>query len=414
MKLDLVVPQVGESITSGLLSSWLKADGAYVQEGEDVFELETEKITLSVPAPGAGVLKISVEEGTDVEIGAVVGVLDTDAAAPAAEEQPEPAAEVPSTPAVDDQPEPVAKEAAEPEKSPAPQLSPAARLLIDENGLDAASVKGSGKGGQILKKDVLEAIDRRKKAEPSSPAPVSPAPQPIIISGGERREKMSPLRQKVAQNLVGSQQESAHLTTFAEIDVSQVMETRKAYQDQFVETYGCKLGFMSFFIKATQKALEQYPGLNAFVDGTDLLYHDYYNIGVAVSTDKGLVTPVIRDVDQKSFAEVEQEIIGFRDKVQSRKLMPADLEGGTFTVTNGGTFGSLLSTPIPSPPQSGILGMHTIEKRPVVVDDEIVIRPMMYAALTYDHRIVDGKEAVGFLMAIKKRIEVPGGMLVDL
>ncbi len=413
MKHDVQVPEIGESVSSGILASWLKQSGEAVAEGEEIFELETDKATLAVPAPASGVLEVMVEEDTEVTVGQVVAGIDTegapaDAAADVATDDDDadgPAADGPAEKSGADA-DTQAAEKAEPAElgSDAQPLSPAVRRVLEEHGLNPTEIRGTGPGGRITKEDALKAAEQGGVAAGRS------AP------GAERetRKKLSKLRKRVAENLVSSQQNSAHLTTFNEVDMSAVIELRARYRDEFETRHGVKLGFMSFFVKAAQRALEAYPEINAGIDGDEIVYHNYYNIGVALSSERGLITPVLREVERKSFAEIEAEILSFIKRAQEKKLMPDELAGGTFTISNGGVFGSMLSTPIPSPPQSGVLGMHTIQKRPVAINDEVVIRPMMYLALTYDHRIVDGREAIGFLIAIKRAIEDPSRMVLGL
>lgn len=401
------VPSVGESITEGILSRWFKPDGSAVKEGEKLFELETDKVTQEIHAAGSGVLKIKAAEGDKVEIGQEVAVLDTDAtpsqaAAPAA-----PAAPAPSAPAA----------------APAGDipLSPAVRRVVAESGVDPASVEGTGKGGRLTKGDVLEAAGKGGNSAPAAPAPATPAapsssaaPSPAPAGPRESRERMSNLRQRIAQRLVEAQQTAAILTTFNEVDMSRVMAIRGQYKDAFKAKNGVNLGFMSFFVKATIEALKAFPRVNARIEGTEIVQCHYYDIGVAVSTEKGLMVPVVRDADKKSFADVEKAIVQYAVKARENRIEVSDLQGGTFTITNGGVFGSLLSTPILNPPQSGILGMHSIKERPVAVDGQVVIRPMMYLALSYDHRIIDGREAVSFLVRIKECIEDPERILLDI
>lgn len=412
MKIDVIVPEVGESITNGNLLAWLKAEGEYVEEGEELFEFETEKSTLAVPSNGTGILKILVPADTEITIGQVIAEINQDAG------QKEPVQESKREETVEK-----AREATQAKASEVPGeekvLSPAVRRLVEEHNLDIASLLATGPKGNIAKEDVLRAIEKKeptskaKKPEKQQvPRPILPAPQQV--SERQTRVKMSLIRKKIAENLVQSQKNAAHLTTFNEIDMSAVIALRTQYKEDFEKEFGVRLGFMSFFIKAAQHALTVYPELNAFIEDEEIVYNHSYDIGVALSTEKGLMTPVIRDVERKSFAAIEREIITFAQKAREKKLLPQELMGGTFTITNGGVFGSLLATPIPNPPQSGILGMHTIQKRPVVIQDEIVIRPMMYVALTYDHRIVDGREAVGFLVQIKRLIEDPNRLLFGL
>lgn len=412
MKHNVEVPQVGESISEGILATWFVADGAAVSEGDQLFELETDKATMSIPAPASGVIAIQTPADTEVSVGMVVATIDSQAAASTASAPEEQSAA----------PEPGDNSLDSSSDSESP-VSPAVRRVLSESGLDAATVSAavtpSGKDGRLTKGDV-ERYLKQDAAEESKPAAAasgaaSPAPPaPPAAPGTQERKRMSMIRKKIAENLVRSKQESAHLTTFNEVDMSAIMAIRSTYRDAFEKTHGVRLGFMSFFIKAAQRALVQYPAVNAFVDGTDILYNHFYNIGVALSTDAGLIVPVIRDVEQRSFAEIERMIVDFATRAKARQVMPDEFQGGTFTITNGGVFGSMLSTPIPSPPQTAVLGMHSIDKRAVVRNDEIVIRPMMYVALTYDHRVIDGKEAIGFLNHIKRQVEDPTQQLLEL
>ncbi len=380
MMTEIHVPEVGESISSGILTAWLKSDGEIVNQGEEVFELETDKATLAVPSPAAGVLKISIAEGHEVAVGQVVGTIDeAETAAPATDAPPS-----------------------------GSKLSPAVRRIVEEHGLDPAGLAGSGRGGRITKDDAMKALEAQSAAGKSA--------KPTTATGGarQRRVPMSNLRKRIAENLVASRQNSAHVTTFNEVDMSAVMKIRARHRETFQERHGVKLGFMSFFIKASQYALDQSPEVNAYLDGTDILYNEYVNIGVALSSENGLLIPVIKDVALQGFGDIERRIVDFIARANEKHLKPDEMVGATFTISNGGVFGSLLSTPIPSPPQTAVLGMHTIEKRPVVIDDEIVIRPMMYVALTYDHRVIDGREAVGFLGKIKQFVEDPTQLLLGL
>jgi 2-oxoglutarate dehydrogenase E2 component (dihydrolipoamide succinyltransferase) len=354
--------------------------------------LETDKITSEGTAEVSGVIELKTDEGEEVEIGSVIAVIDESQAKPAAVEAaaPEPAEEKP---------------AAETGQHP-----PSVRRLAAESGIDPAGVEGTGKAGRVTKGDMLKAMEGKPAEEaPAPPAKAAPAPE-----GRTSRRKMTPLRRTIANRLVEAQQSTAMLTTFNEVDMSAVMAYRKAHQEAFVKRHGVKLGFMSFFTKAVVHALKQVPAINAQVDGDQIVTNHYYDVGVAVSTPKGLMVPVIRDCDQKSFAEIEQDIIGFANKAKEGKITIEDLQGGVFTISNGGIFGSMLSTPILNTPQSGILGMHTIQQRPVAIDGEVVIRPMMYLALSYDHRLVDGREAVSFLVSVKQSIEDPARLLFDL
>jgi 2-oxoglutarate dehydrogenase E2 component (dihydrolipoamide succinyltransferase) len=430
MKEKINVPEIGESVSSGIIAAWLKVDGEFVAEGDELFELETDKATLAVPSTVSGVLQRLAEEGEEVEVGQVVAEVDTAASAaapPAPSAKPDPA----DSPLAASMTPPAgaATAAASPPSTAAAgsaaslsNLSPAVRRIVVENNLDPDSIPGTGKDGRITKADalavlskVLENVDALSNAQSpstrSAPAAGVSAPS---AAAGQHREKMTRLRKRIAENLVVSKQSSAHLTTFNEIDMSAVMALRSEYRDEFEKKHGVRLGFMSFFVKASAAALTEFPVANAIIDGDEIIYNDRHNIGVAVSTERGLIVPVVKDAGLKSFAEIESQILSFATRAREKKITVDELTGGTFSITNGGVFGSLLSTPIPTPPQSAILGMHSIQKRPVVVDDEIVIRPMMYVAITYDHRIMDGKDAVSFLVAIKKLVEDPRQMLLGL
>tara|TARA_R100000027_G_scaffold58155_1_gene47989 strand:- start:4760 stop:5989 length:1230 start_codon:yes stop_codon:yes gene_type:complete len=406
MAIEVKVPALGESISSGILAGWQVKDGDIVEKDQVLYELETDKITSEGTAEVGGKISLKVEEGDEVEIGQVIAEIDESAAGDSASTD-EPAAE-----------EEAAEEDSE-ESTDSPAPSPAVRRIAEESGLDPSTVAGTGKDGRVTKGDMLAALEKKEESSPapkqkeSAPAAKTPAPAPAPAKGErpETRKKMSPLRRSIAQRLVSVQNESAILTTFNEVDMSAVMGLRKKYQDNFVKKHGIKLGFMSFFVKAVVDALKTVPGLNARLEGDEIVQNHYHDIGVAVSTDKGLMVPVLRDCDQKSFAEIEQDLAGYAKKAREGKMQIDDLQGGVFSITNGGVFGSLLSTPIINPPQSGILGMHTIQERPVAVDGQVVIRPMMYLAVSYDHRIIDGKEAVSFLVNIKNSIEDPSRML---
>lgn len=406
-KTDIKVPSVGESVTEGVLSRWIKKSGDYVKSGEALFELETDKAAQEVPAPASGVLTASVKEGTTVNIGSVVGTIDTSAAAPAGS---------PAAGAVAGAGAAAAATAATGAASA--HLSPAVAYQVAEKGVDVASVTPTGPGGRITKGDVLAAAES-KSAAPAAPSAPAPAPAtapaaPVALSAerAATRQKMPTIRQRIAQRLVEAQQTAAILTTFNEVDMSRVMDLRAKYKDSFQKKHGIGLGFMSFFVKATTEALQAFPAVNAQIDGTDMIFHNYCDVGVAVSTERGLMVPILRSAEKLSFAGIESGIADYAKKARENKISVNDLQGGTFTITNGGVFGSLLSTPILNPPQSAILGMHSIKKRPVVVDDQIVIRPMMYLALSYDHRIIDGKEAVSFLVRIKELIEDPERLML--
>ena len=393
------IPAVGESITEGTLSRWLVADGAVVTDSTPLFELETDKISTEVQSGQAGKVRFKVKEGEVLVIGTVVAEIDTSVSAPVAAAPAAPAA----TPA-----KPVAAVAAERAKS-----GPAAEKAIAESGLDAGKIPGTGKDGRITKGDAQAAA-----AKPSAPPASAVTPVPAVASApsatGASRKRMSPLRQRIAQRLVQAQHTAAILTTFNEIDMGAAMDLRKKWKEDFEKKHGIGLGFMSIFTIAAVQALKKYPGINSQVDGTDVISFDHINIGIAVGTEKGLVVPVLKHAENMTFADVEKSIRGYALKAREGKLAVDDMQGGTFTITNGGTYGSLMSTPIINPPQSGILGMHAIKDRPMAVNGQVVIRPMMYVALSYDHRIVDGAEAVGFLVRIKELIEAPERLILGL
>ena len=452
MKQDVTVPEVGESVSSGVLATWLKQSGDQVSEGEDLFELETDKATLNVPAPATGVLETTVEEDTEVEVGQSVGSIDTaGAGASPSERDGGRASETAGTSDATGTSGAAGTSDATGTSDAAATLDdlpPAARRVADEHGLDVSQIRGTGKDGRVTKEDALRAVteqagDRSTEARSSeartddsstsdvatagsaerasatgasSPGSVAAPAAADSSDSGQRqtRKKLSNLRKRIAANLVSAKQNAAHLTTFNEVDMSSVMDIRSRYKEAFEKKHEVKLGFMSFFVKASKKALEAYPEVNAYLQEEEIVYNHFYNIGVALSSDRGLITPVIRNVEQKSFADIEREILGFIGKAKEKRLMPDELTGGTFTISNGGVFGSMLSTPIPNPPQTAVLGMHTIQKRPVVVEDELAIRPMMYLALSYDHRMIDGREAIGFLMKIKQYVEDPTQLLIDL
>jgi len=423
MKIEVKVPSVGESVREAVLAQWYKRNGDRVRKDEPLFVIETDKVTLEVAAEADGGLIILVEAGQTVAIGAVVAEIDTEAAPmeappPVAEARRPPAPKLEPPPAGAVEPRPaVAPAAAAEQVEPARVLSPAVRRLVAARNLDVAALTGTGPGGRITKGDVLLYLERSVAAAAPPPAPL-PAEQPVCVPAepveSVIRKPMSQIRRRIAARLVEAKQSTAMLTTFNEIDMGRVQDIRVRYQDSFQKKYGVRLGIMSFFIKATIEALKEFAELNAFIEGTDIVYHTYYHIGVAIGGERGLVVPVIRHADKLSFAELEQTIIDYVKKIKENRLGLADLEGGTFTITNGGVYGSLLSTPILNMPQSGILGMHKIEPRPVVTGGEIVVRPMMYVALTYDHRIVDGRQAVTFLVRIKEFIEDPERIMVEI
>jgi 2-oxoglutarate dehydrogenase E2 component (dihydrolipoamide succinyltransferase) len=421
----VTVPSVGESVSEGIISRWHKADGSLVKSGEPLFELETDKATSDVPAVGTGVLRIAVKEGETVAVGATVATIDPAGTAPSAPKDP------PTTSAVEvSGPEPrKAPMAASPTAnsgrasvSTDQPLSPAVRRLVAEEQVDATKVPSTGPGGRLTKGDVLTFLESQRAeaaASPSAVAPSAPAASSARITPPdagprETRKRMSGLRQRIAHRLVEVQQTAAILTTFNEADMSRVIELRTLYKETFQKKHGVGLGFMSFFVKASVDALKAFPAVNARIEGSEIVYQNFYDIGVAVSTERGLMVPVIHDADSRSFAAIEQSIATYATKARDGTIAVDDLQGGTFTITNGGTFGSLMSTPILNPPQSAILGMHAMKKRPVVVDDQIVIRPMMYLALSYDHRLIDGREAVSFLVRVKEVIENPERMLFEI
>lgn len=432
MATEIKVPTLGESVTEATVAKWMKKVGDAVAMDEPLVELETDKVTLEVNASAAGVLaEIAVKEGDNVEVGALLGTIDEKASAaakPAAKaEEPkkeEPKAEAPKA-------EPAKAEAAKPAAAPAPAaaasasgsydkvLSPAVKKLIDENNLDPRKIQASGKDGRLVKEDVQKAIEAgTAKVTYGAPAAGGAAPSapkaPRTDREGEERVRMSRLRQRIAQRLKEAQNTAAILTTFNEIDMTNVMALRNQFKDEFEKKHGVKLGFMSFFVKAAIAALKELPAVNAEIDGDDVIYKNYYDIGVAVGTPQGLVVPVLRDADHLSFAGVEKGINALGVKARDGKLSMEDMSGGTFTISNGGVYGSLMSTPIINPPQSGILGMHKIQPRPMAIGDKVEIRPMMYVALSYDHRIIDGREAVTFLVRLKDAVEDPQRLLLDM
>jgi 2-oxoglutarate dehydrogenase E2 component (dihydrolipoamide succinyltransferase) len=408
MSTEVKIPSVGESITSGVIAAWLKKDGDYVHANEPVLTLETDKVSTEIGATVAGKLIIQVKEGEEVKIGETVALIEEDA------EAPPPAIPAPDklAPAPEAAPTPGAEAATKNLSSaePAPPLSPAVRRMAEEEKLATDGMSGSGKGGRLTKGDLVEQLEKRaaKPADVAAPASAQPAAERTT------RRKLTPLRRKIAAQLVMAQQTAAILTTFNECDMSGVMALRAKMQDAFTKKHGVKLGFMSFFIKAVVEALRAVPALNGQLDGDEFIQNHFYDIGVAVGTEKGLIVPVVRDADRKSFAQIEKDLGAYAAKARAGKISLDDLTGGVFTVSNGGTYGSLLSTPILNPPQSGILGMHNIVQRPVAVNGEVVIRPMMYLALSYDHRVVDGKEAVTALVRIKDCVEDPSRMLLEV
>jgi len=448
MSTEIRVPQLPESVADATLVTWHKQPGDAIRRDENLADLETDKVVLEVPAPSNGVMQeIRVPSGTVVTSGQVLAVIEEVAAAAAATAAPRQAADRPAREAATPTPTRAATAAtASPAAAPARagssgapepardggRLSPSVRRLVEENHLDPAAIRGSGRDGRLTKADVVDYLGRAPvpaaaatAAGAAAPTPIgaataiarAPATRPaatVAEARTEQRVPMTRLRARIAQRLVEAQSTQALLTTFNEVDLTATQELRNRYKERFEKDFGVKLGFMSFFVKASIAALKRFPVLNASVDGTDIIYHEYYDIGVAVSTDRGLVVPIVRDADTKGFAAIEKEIADYARKAREGSLAIEDLTGGTFTITNGGVFGSLMSTPIVNAPQSAILGMHKVQERPVVVAGQIAVRPMMYLAVTYDHRIIDGREAVQFLVAIKDALEDPGRMLLGI
>ncbi|HEY3950188.1 2-oxoglutarate dehydrogenase complex dihydrolipoyllysine-residue succinyltransferase [Phenylobacterium sp.] len=412
---DIMTPTLGESVTEATVARWAKKAGDAVRKDEILVELETDKVSLEVAAPSDGVLaEINAEEGATVEPGAVLGKITEAAAAAKPAAAPEPKAEAPKAEAP--KPEAAKVEAPKPAPAPAPKpaaepvLAPSAQRVAAENNLDVSQIAGTGKDGRITKGDALAALEARGKAPPAAPAPAGPRE----VHEREERVRMTRLRQTIARRLKEAQNSAAMLTTFNEVDMSAVMALRNQYKDVFEKTHGVKLGFMSFFVRAVVHALKMVPEVNAEIDGQDLIYKNHYDISVAVGTERGLVTPVVRDADAMSLAGIEKAIGALGKKARDGQLALEDLQGGTFTISNGGVYGSLMSTPILNAPQSGILGMHKIQDRPMAIGGQVAIRPMMYLALSYDHRVVDGQGAVTFLVHVKEAIEEPQRLLLDL
>jgi 2-oxoglutarate dehydrogenase E2 component (dihydrolipoamide succinyltransferase) len=402
MSIEIKVPAMGESVTEATIAKWFKKEGDAVARDEPLVELETDKVTVEVPSPAAGTLaEIRVKQGQSVQVGAVLGALNEGAgtAKPAAKSEAPKAAPTP-------------KPAAPQAKAPTPPPPPSVRRIAEEEKLDTSKIAGTGKHGQLTKADAIAALEARAKAP--KPVPAARPSGPRAASAREERVPMSRLRRTIAARLKESQNTAAQLTSFNEVDMGHIMGLRAEFKDSFEKKHGVKLGLMSFFVRACVTALKEIPAVNAEIDGDDIVYKNYYDIGIAVSTDKGLVVPVLRDADQKSMAEIESGIADFAARARDGHLKLEELQGGTFTITNGGVFGSLMSTPIINVPQSGILGMHKIQDRPMAIDGKVVIRPMMYLALSYDHRLVDGREAVTFLVRVKQELEDPQRMLLDL
>jgi 2-oxoglutarate dehydrogenase E2 component (dihydrolipoamide succinyltransferase) len=416
MSSEVKVPTLGESVSEATIGEWLKQPGDRVALDEPIASLETDKVSVEVPSPVAGVMgahKVAV--GDTVEVGAVIATIE-DSAPPAGAEPVAERTEAPVPPASDSLPPPAAATPGEPDAA-AQTLSPAVRRAVLEHGIDPSAVQGTGKDGRLTKEDVLAAAKAKEGGAGKSVSAPAPAPAPEPAPAGERREervKMTRMRQTIARRLKSAQEDAALLTTFNDVDMSAVIAARDKYKDLFAKKHGIKLGFMSFFAKASCLALRDVPSANAYIEGDEIVYHDYVDISVAVSAPNGLVVPVVRDAHAKSFAQIELDIADFGARARDGTLTMEDMKGGTFTISNGGVFGSLMSTPIINPPQSAVLGLHRIDDRPVVVNGEIVIRPMMYIALSYDHRLIDGREAVTTLKIIKEAIEDPTRLLIDL
>jgi 2-oxoglutarate dehydrogenase E2 component (dihydrolipoamide succinyltransferase) len=406
MSIEIKVPPLPESVSDATLVAWHRKVGDTVARDENLVDLETDKVVLEVPAPASGVLReIKIKDGTTVTAGEILAVLDEVAGGAAVAS------------ASSDAPVAENKQEAEAEVAGTVKTSPAVRRLLEEHDLDATMVSGSGKDGRVTKADVLSFLksDDSGNVTPGDPVAIHSDDGGISsLERSEQRVPMTRLRARIAERLVDAQQSAAMLTTFNEVDLTEVIALRSRYKESFEKEHGVRLGFMSFFAKAVTEALKKFPVVNASIEGTDVIYHNYYDIGVAVSTERGLMVPVLRDVDQMSFAEFESELTAIAKRAQEGAISMEELTGGTFTITNGGVFGSMMSTPILNQPQSAILGMHTIQQRPMVVDGEILARPMMYVALTYDHRIIDGKDSVQFLVAVKQLLEDPSRLLLQI
>ena len=412
MHVEIKTPMLPESVSEATLLSWKKSPGEFVQQDELLIEIETEKIVLEVPASASGVLRESLKaEGDTIYEGDLLCVIDTEADAPiATEPESETDAADTSSESVDDDSD--------------DRHGPAVRSIAAHENIDLSEIKGTGKGGRVTKTDLVDQVQSKKapvqqeQKQPVKPAPPSAPPEPAqeAVSGDrlERRTPMSRIRRTIADRLIQAQHGAALLTTFNEVDLSEVIALRKKFRDEFEEKHGARLGFMSFFVKACVESLKTNPAVNAIIDGNDIVYHDFCDVGIAVSSPRGLVVPIIRNAEKMSFSDIENQIRDFGERARSGSLKLEELSGGTFTITNGGIFGSLVSTPIVNPPQSAILGMHKIQERPIAINGEVVIRPMMYLALTYDHRIIDGREAVTFLVGIKEALEDPSRLLLQL
>jgi 2-oxoglutarate dehydrogenase E2 component (dihydrolipoamide succinyltransferase) len=412
MLIQVKVPQLSESVAEATLLSWHKKQGEFVKRDENLIDIETDKVVLELPAPDSGVLsKVIKGDGSTVASNEVIATIDTDGKAVAGAAASAATAAAPSAPRAAD------KAAAAPvvsAKAEAPTVMPSARKIAADNNLDTSQISGSGRGGRVTKEDVVTRLQAPQATRPSAPLPSPVNVDRMLGDRPEQRVPMSRLRQRVAERLVQSQSTAAILTTFNEVNMQPVMELRNRYKDKFEKEHGVKLGFMSFFVKAAVHALKKYPVVNASVDGTDIVYHGYFDIGIAVGSPRGLVVPIVRNCDQLTFADIEKSIADYGKRAQDGKLTIEELTGGTFSISNGGVFGSMLSTPIINPPQSAILGIHATKERPVVENGQIVVRPMNYLAVSYDHRIIDGREAVLFLVAIKEALEDPSRLLLDL
>lgn len=414
MKIKIEVPSVGESVTQADIESWAFSDGDFVEKDQVLAILETDKASMEIPAPDSGTLQIVKPSSSTVSVGELIAYLETSSAPSSKKLSSEKTSSEKNKTNLQSKAEATIKTEASPTSSSRSDiLSPAAKRIVAENNIDPSAIQGTGKDGRLSKQDVLKTLEQKPITQKQKTNPTS-APLTSKKQQGQKREKMSNLRRRIAERLVQSQHNAATLSTFNEVDMSRIIKIRKLYQDQFIKKHGVKLGFMSFFVKAVTSALKAFPKINAFIDEADIVYNDSCHIGVAVSTDKGLLVPVLFNAEELSLASIEKQLIEYRDKAINKKLTPDDLIGGTFTISNGGVFGSLLSTPILNPPQSGILGMHKIEQRPVVVDNKIEIKPMMYLSLSYDHRIVDGKESVSFLVKVKEALEEPASLLIDV
>lgn len=427
MEKDVKIPEVGESVSEVVIAEWLKKDGDYVNIDDPICEIDSDKASFEIPSEEAGVLKILIKEGETVAVGDTIARIDTDQKRDKNSVQEKKKAEADEVTKEENAVKTKADKASE-EK---PKVSPVAEKILSQAGISPGDIKGSGIGGRITKEDAMKALkeaetngkergDGQVEVEEAetTQAPEKPKPAPsahkIGTERGERREKMTTLRKTISRRLVAAKNETAMLTTFNEVDMKAIMDVRNTYKDLFKERYEVNLGFMSFFTKAVCNALKEWPAVNASIDGDDIVYHDYCDISIAVSTDRGLVTPVVRNADRLPSAQIEGEILRLAEKARSGKLSIEEMSGGTFTISNGGVFGSLMATPILNPPQSAILGMHKIQERPMVAEGQVVVRPMMYVALSYDHRIIDGRESVSFLVRVKEMLEDPARLLLEI